>query len=158
LEGRVEAAVVYANNEPILLAQEGMAVNVIAVADYADIASNGLITSEKVINEQPQRVQGFVRAFLRGLSDTLADPDAAFEISTQYVEGLADNADFGKAVLNATLPYWQASRLGYSETATWERSQQVMRDAGLLEEMIPADRLFTNAFIPDEGNTGSSRP
>jgi hypothetical protein len=81
------------------------------------------------------------------LSDTLADPDAAFEISTQYVEGLADNAEFGRAVLDASLAYWQADRLGYSEAATWEKSQQVMRKAGLLEEIIPIEDLFTNAFL-----------
>ncbi len=146
-EGRVEAAVVYANNEPVLLDQEGIATNVIAVADYADIVSNGLVTSEQVIAERPELVRGFVRAFLRGLSDTLNDPGAAFEISTRYVEGLAENADFGKAVLNATLPYWQADELGVSEAATWEQSQQVMRDAGLLEEGVPVNELFTNEFV-----------
>jgi len=149
-ERRVEAAVVYANNEPVLLAQEGMAINLIAVADYADIVANGLIAGEKVIAERPQLVHSFVDAFLRGLSDTLADPEAAFDISTRYVEGLAENVDFGKAVLDATLLYWQADQLGYSEAATWERSQQVMYDAGLLEEMTPVDAMFTNDFLSDE--------
>lgn len=147
-EKRVEAAVVYANNEPVLLAQEGVSVEVIAVADYADIVSNGLVASEKVIQERPELVRGFVRAFLRGLSDTLADPDAAFEISTRYVEGLTDNAELGKAVLQASLAYWQADRLGYSDATTWETSQQVMRAAGLLDKTMPVDELFTNAFLP----------
>jgi NitT/TauT family transport system substrate-binding protein len=146
-EGRVEAAVVYANNEPVLLAQEGLATNVIAVADYADIVANGLISSDKMISEQPELVSGFVRAFMRGLSDTLADPDAAFDISTQYVEGLAEKAEFGKAVLHATLPYWKAEQLGYSEAATWEKSQQVMVDAGLLDETSQVNTLFTNEFL-----------
>jgi NitT/TauT family transport system substrate-binding protein len=149
-EGRVEAAVVYANNEPVVLAQEGLAVNVILVADYADIVSNGLVASEKVIAERPELVRRFVRAFLRGVADTLADPDAAFEISTHYVEGLAESAELGRAVLEATLPYWQTDRLGYSEASTWEQSQQVMRDAGLLDETVPVDTLFTNEFLPDE--------
>jgi NitT/TauT family transport system substrate-binding protein len=146
-EGRVDAAIVYSNNEPVLLAQQGLQVNLIEVADYADIVSNGLIASEKVIQERPELVRAFVRAFLKGLSDTLADPDAAFEISTQYVEGLADNAQFGRAVLDASLAYWRADRLGYSEAATWEQSQQVMRKAGLLEETMPTQDLFTNDFL-----------
>ncbi len=126
---------------------EGMAVNVIHVADYADIVANGLIAGEKVMAERPELVRGFVRAFLRGLADTLADPDAAFEISTRYVEGLSANADLGKAVLEATLPYWQTEQPGFSEAATWEHSQQVMRDAGLLDETLPVDALFTNEFL-----------
>ena len=131
----------------MLLAQEGMSVNVINVADYVDIVSNGLVTSDQVIAERPELVRSFVRAFLRGLSDTLTDPDAAFEISTKYVEGLSDNADFGEAVLQASLRFWQADELGYSEAATWERSQQVMRDAGLLDATVPVETLFTNEFL-----------
>jgi NitT/TauT family transport system substrate-binding protein len=124
-----------------------VATNVIAVADYADIVSNGLVTSESVIAERPDFARSFVRAFLRGLSDTLADPTAAFEISTRHVEGLAENAGFGMAVLNATIPYWQSEQLGLSDTVTWEQSQQVMRDAGLLEDTLPVDTLFTNEFL-----------
>jgi NitT/TauT family transport system substrate-binding protein len=150
VEGRVEAAVVYANNEPVLLTEEGHAVNLIEVADYIDIASNGLITSDRVIAERPELARRFVHALLRGVSDTLADPEAAFEISTGYVEGLAENANFGKAVLYATLPYWQADRLGYSDATTWEQSQQVMRDAGLLDKPSAVDSLFSNEFLPDE--------
>jgi NitT/TauT family transport system substrate-binding protein len=146
-EGRVEAAVVYANNAPALLTQEGIAVNVIAVSDYADIVANGLLTSERTIAERPELVRSFVHAFLRGLQDTLSDPEAAFEICTHYVEGLESNAALGKAVLQATLPYWQTERPGYSEATTWEQSQQIMRDAGLLDETVAVDTLFSNEFL-----------
>jgi NitT/TauT family transport system substrate-binding protein len=146
-EGRVEAAVVYANNEPVLMTSEGLETNVIAVADFADIVSNGLVTSENVISERPELVRSFVRAFLRGLADTLADPDAAFEISMRHVEGLKENADFGRAVLEASLAYWQSDQLGVSHAITWEQSQKVMREAGLLEETVPVEELFTNEFL-----------
>jgi len=148
-EGRVEAAVVYANNEPVLLDKSGLATNVIDVADYADIVANGIVTSESVIDRRPELVRRFLRAFLRGLADTLADPGAAFSISTRFVEGLAENAELGKAVLDATLPFWKAEKLGYSDVATWIESQQVMRDAGLIETMSEAEDLFTNEFLAE---------
>jgi NitT/TauT family transport system substrate-binding protein len=147
IEGRVEAAVVYANNAPVLLELEGKSVHVIAVSDYVDIVANGLIAGEQIVRERPELVRGFVRAFLRGLNDTLADPDAAFEICVPYVEGLESNRELGQAVLQATLPYWRAEPLGYSEAATWEQSQQVMLDAGLLDTALPVDTLFTNEFL-----------
>jgi NitT/TauT family transport system substrate-binding protein len=146
-EGQVDAAVVYANNEPILMANAHIPTNVIAVADFVDIVSNGIVTSEKVISEREELVRKFVRAFLRGLSDTLADPEATFEISTEYVEGLTENADLGKAVLYASLPYWQADALGRSEATTWDQSQKAMQDAGLLKETVPVESLFTNEFL-----------
>jgi NitT/TauT family transport system substrate-binding protein len=80
-------------------------VNVLPVSDYMDMAANGIITNEETIAENPELVQGFVRAVLRGLEDTLADPDAAYEISKRYVERL-DNGR--KPVLTASLDLWQA--------------------------------------------------
>ncbi len=148
VEGRVDAAVVYVNNEPVLLQQEGYDLQVIPVADYADLPANGLITNEQTIAQEPDLVRAFVRAFLRGLQDTLDDPEAAFQISTRYVEGLADNADVQRAVLQATLDYWRAERLGYSERETWENGIQVMQAAGLLDVELNVDDLFNNDFLP----------
>jgi NitT/TauT family transport system substrate-binding protein len=150
-EGRVEAAVVYANNEPIILELSGLPTNVIDVADYADIVANGIVTSDMVADEQPELVRRFLRAFLRGLADTLTDPAAAFDISTRFVEGLAENAELGRAVLDATLPFWRAEKLGYSDADTWIVSQQVMRDAGLMDTVSPVDELFTNKFLSEPG-------
>ena len=56
-----------------LLAQRGEAINVIAVADYANLVANGVLTNEQTVAEEPELVEGFVRAFLRGLQDTLHD-------------------------------------------------------------------------------------
>ncbi len=147
VEEQVDAAVVYANNEPVLLAQQGLETNLIEVADYRDIVSNGLIASEKTIAERPELVRGFVRALTRGVQDTLDDPEAAFEVCQGYVEGLADNAELGRAVLKASLAYWRADQIGYSEATTWRAAQQAMRSAGLLQEAVEVDELFSNDFL-----------
>jgi len=63
------------------------------------------------------------------------------------VEGLVDNAEFGRAVLQASLVYWQADRLGYSDANTWQTAQEAMKSAGLLQETVEVDELFTNDFL-----------
>ena len=80
LTGQSEAVVVYINNEPVQLRQRGETIDIIAVADYIDLVANGILTNEQTIAENPELVQGFINAFRRGLEDTLADPDAAYEI------------------------------------------------------------------------------
>ena len=40
---------------------------------------NAIIVSESFANENPEAVQGFLRAFNRALGDTLDDPEAAIE-------------------------------------------------------------------------------
>jgi NitT/TauT family transport system substrate-binding protein len=146
--GRVEAAVVYANNEPVQLAQRGYDTVLIPVADYAPLVSNGLITNEETLQENPELVRALARAFLKGLADTLDDPDTAFEICKTYVEGLEENEAVQRAVLEATLTYWQGEPLGVSDLATWQRTANVMLEAGILSEAVDAEAAFSNDYLP----------
>ena len=88
IAGQDQAIVVYANNEPIQLRAQGINLEEIRVADYVELASNGLITNEKTIAENPALVQGMVKAITQGVRDTIANPGEAFEISKDYIEGL----------------------------------------------------------------------
>jgi NitT/TauT family transport system substrate-binding protein len=146
--GRVEAAVVYANNEPVQLDQRGYDTILIPVADYAPLVSNGLITNEETLQENPELVRAIARAFLKGLADTLDDPDAAFDICKTYVEGLEENETVQRAVLEATLTYWQGEPLGVSDLATWQRTADVMLEAGILSEAVDAEAAFSNDYLP----------
>jgi len=147
-EGRVDAAVVYANNEPVQLEQAGYEVTLILVADHTPLVSNGLITNEETLRERPELVRRFTRAFLRGLADTLADPDAAFEISRKYVEGLDENEPMQRAVLEATLAYWRGEPLGWSDPTAWQNTMEVMQEAGLLSNPVEVEGAFTNDYLP----------
>jgi len=80
-QGLEDAVVVYANNEPIQLAKLGIDVNLFRVADYVHLASNGLITSEREIAENPELVRRMVAAFLGGLQATIDDPDMAYRVA-----------------------------------------------------------------------------
>ena len=145
LSDQAEAVVGYANNEPVQLASRELAVNVIQVSDYIDMVANGIITNETVIAENPELVERFVEALLHGLADTLADPDAAFEISKNFVEELEDGR---KPVLEASLPMWQADTLGLSDTTSWQNTQNVLLQAGLLDAPLPdIEQAFTNEFV-----------
>lgn len=149
LAGREDAVVIYANNEPIQLAAQGMPVTVMRVADYVPLASNGLVTNETTIAQRPDLVEAMVRASLRGLADTLADPDAAFEICKKYVEGLGQaNQAVQRQVLQASLDFWQADRLGYSDPTAWDNMQTVLLNMKLLERPIDISQAYSNQFVP----------
>ena len=146
--GRVDAAVVYANNEPIQLNQRGYETSLIPVADYAPLVSNGIIANEEVLRDQPELVRAFARAFLRGLEDTIGDPDAAFEICRKYVDGLEENEDVQRAVLEVSIDYWTGDPLGRSNPQAWKNTVEVMRKADLLEGEVDPEQSFTNTFLP----------
>ena len=147
--GQQDIVVGYTANEPIQLRARGIAVTELRVADYAQLAANGLLASEKVIAENPELVRAFVGAFLKGLKDTLDNPDEAFTLSGKYIPNFSDlDAAVQKQVLTTSIEQWQATRLGYSDPQAWENMQTVLLDMGLLTEKLDLNKAFTNEFIP----------
>ena len=147
--GQQDIVVGYAANEPIQLRAQGIPVTEIRVADYVQLASNGLLASEKVIAENPELVRAFVGAFLKGLEATIANPEEAFTISESYIPNFADlDADVQKQVLEISIEQWKAERLGYSDPQAWENMQNVLLDMGLIPEKMDLNKAFTNEFIP----------
>lgn len=147
LSDQSEAVVVYANNEPVQLQAQGIDVNIIYVADFIDMVANGIITNEMAIAEDPEMVQRFVTATMRGLQDALANPAEAYEISKKFVEGLGDER---MNVLEATLPMWQADPLGMSDPAAWENTERVLLEMGFLDApLADLEAAFTNQFVEE---------
>ena len=148
-QGLDEAVVVYANNEPVQLEELGFPVNVIKVADHVHLASNGLITNEKTLQERPELVRSLVAALVRGIEATVEDPDSAFEVSMIYVEGLAEgNTTVQREILERSLPFWHNETIGRSDNEAWENMQSVLLEMGLLSNQIDLSEAFTNAYLP----------
>jgi len=147
--GREQAVSVYTANEPVQLRAQGYDLTELRVADYVQLASNGLITNETTAAGNPDLVRGMVAALLQGLSDSIADPEAAYQISLGYVESLAQaDTAVQKQVLATSIDLWKADRLGESNPAAWENMQTVLLDVGLLTKSLDLSKAFTNEFIP----------
>jgi len=147
-EKRVDAAICYAMNEPVQMINAGYEINVFGLDRYTRLISNGLITNDETIDKNPELVRGVVRAFLRGLKDTLDDPDAAFAITRGVIPEMDDTAAvLQRAVLEACLAYWQSDSLGASDPAAWEESVTLLRGLGLIANDVDAKTLYTNEFV-----------
>jgi NitT/TauT family transport system substrate-binding protein len=147
-EGQVDAALGYIANDPVQLRMANKEVDVIQVSDYIDLVSNGIITNDKTVRENPELVRKMVRATLRGLKDTLDNPDEAFNVCRTYVPDIKeDTVGKNRAVLEASILLWRAERLGVSDRAAWETSARFMRQMGLIDKDVSVDELFTNRFV-----------
>ncbi len=146
--GRNPVVCGYTANEPVQLRARGYDVTELRVADYVQLAANGFITNEQTLTENPDLVRRMVKAFLRGLSDTIADPAAAYQVSMGYVEGLAADDAVQMQVLETSIDLWKADELGHSDAAAWENMQTVLLDMGLLTEPLDLSKAFTNEFLP----------
>jgi NitT/TauT family transport system substrate-binding protein len=148
VSGRDEAVVIYANNEPIQLEAQGYTVDVLRVADYVSLASNGLLSNEKTMAENPDLIRKMVQATLKGVAFSLNSPKETFEICKKYVEGLdSTNQNVQEKIFMATLEFWKTDQPGYSKPEAWENMQKVLLDMGMLTQPLDLTKAYSNSFI-----------
>jgi NitT/TauT family transport system substrate-binding protein len=146
---RVDAVVVYVANEPVVLESQGYPTDLIRVDDYLTLVSNGLVTNEKTLAEEPELVKSMIRALLHGISDVIADPDEAYQISTKYVETLAQaDETVQKQVLARSIELWQGASLGKSDPVAWNNMLAILVKMGMVPGDMDVTRAFTNDFLP----------
>jgi NitT/TauT family transport system substrate-binding protein len=147
---QVDASVIYIANEPAQIETRCFKVNVIQVADFANLVSNGLVTNEKTLTERPELVRAMIRAFDRGLALTIKDPELAYKISSdpKYVENLAPDDKVQMQVLLKSIELWKADRLGESDPETWKLTLEILKKMKLIETDLDAESAFTNDLLP----------
>lgn len=149
---QVDAATVYIANEPLTIEENCFDVRVFEVSDYAHLVSNGLVTNEQTIRENPELVRRMIRAILRGIADTIDNPEAAFDLSLRHVPDLPEaEYDTQYQVLLNSIELWRSDELGMTSMEAWETSQQVLIDSDLLEG--PLDDIaaaFSNDYLPNQ--------
>jgi NitT/TauT family transport system substrate-binding protein len=150
-QDRVQAAVGYSNNEPLLLQNSGVEVDVLPVSATIDLVSNGIVASEALIADDPDLVRRFVRATARGLQDTIDDPQTAFTIALTFIPELtADRQPQELEKLKQTIELWRGgpNGLGYSDPAAWQTTYEFLRNSGILESEVAIEQAFTNDLRP----------
>jgi NitT/TauT family transport system substrate-binding protein len=144
-----QAVSVYVANEPVQLRAQGYDVTEIRVADHVQLASNGLITNEKTIAENPDLVSKMVKALLQGLADTIANPDEAYDLSKAHIPNLTDADEaVQKEVLARSIELWKAQRLGFSDAQAWQNMQDTLLKMSLMEKPLEIEKAFTNDYLP----------
>ncbi|MEK6754185.1 MAG: ABC transporter substrate-binding protein [Chloroflexota bacterium] len=147
--GQKNIVVGYAANEPIVLAAQGFEVTELRVADYVQLTANGIVSSEMTIADEPELVKSMARALARGMADTLANPNEAYEISLKFVENLKDqDKDVQMKVLTTSIEFWKAERIGFSDPQAWENMNDLLVKMELIPEPIDLSKAFTNEFVP----------
>jgi NitT/TauT family transport system substrate-binding protein len=147
--GQKDIVVGYTGNEPLILKSMGQDVNELRVADYVQLTANGIISNEITIAQEPELIRSMMRAFARGIEDTIANPQEAYTISTKYVENLADqDKDLQMQILNTSIEFWTADKIGYSDPQAWKNMNDLLVKMELIAAPVDLSKAFSNEFIP----------
>lgn len=148
IKGDVDVATGYITNEPNLAKEAGYDVNTILMADYGvDMYADVLFTTEKMINEKPDLVEGFLRATIKGWQYALENESEAVDITLSYAKDSNKVHELSMLHSSAPLIHTGTSALGSMDLSGWEIAQKTLIDEKLLEKPIDIKEAFTMQFL-----------
>lgn len=120
--------------------------------------SNSIITSLDMIENEPEVIEGFVRALCKGIYFTKYNPEAAAAVSCSqwpnidvtwkaavYVQEGRAYQMFGKPGSDTEAE--RLENLGLSTDAGWQLNVDTMIESGVISTEIPLDQIYTNEFV-----------
>lgn len=150
LSDKVQIISGYANNEPIQLAAQGTAVNVLRVSDFYPMASDQLIVNESLITAEKDVVTKFTRALQKGMQAVSDDPAAAYTTSLKYIpEAKAADQAVTTDILKATVAMWQGNTntFGLIQPAQWAKTHELLRSVLLLKQDVDVTTAYDVSFV-----------
>jgi NitT/TauT family transport system substrate-binding protein len=141
--GTVDAMDAFVTNQPVVLAQQGIVVNKILLADYAvEGYPNVIFVTEDTLKNRPDIVEQFLKATLRGYQGAVDDVELAARISVDYNSELIYENELESMRISVRLIVSTNNHIGTMSENVWRINYELLRDSGLL----PADFDMTSAY------------
>lgn len=157
LLGRVDTVPGYLDAEvPELEAKAGGpgSLSILQGSDYGFRAyGSGVFTSEKMIRDNPDLVQRFVRAYLAAFADAVADPSAAVDAIVAANPEYKAKRDVLLAQLQADIhdTFFSAATktdgIGSFTAEQWDQTTQTLASQGELKDTSTAKGGFDQKFV-----------
>jgi NitT/TauT family transport system substrate-binding protein len=158
VEGTIDAGECWLGNSLAIFqkraADAGLTIGWIEYGDFNfDLYGNGIVTSEKTIAEQPERVRAFVGATYRGYAWARENPQAAADIMVKAFPVL-DPAITLQQVQEISELISGPGELGFMDEAKVNNTIEFLSSAYGLDETLSADEIYTNEFLAPAATNG----
>ncbi len=155
--GQVDAITGIAFSSFINLDDKGVPLDDIVVmlmADYGvDLYGNAIIVNTRFADAHPQAVRGFLRAFLKGLKQTVASPAAAVSVVLKQNDALKKDLELKRLQMvihdDIVTPEVRANGYGGIDRGRFARAIDQLALAYKFTAAKPKlDDIFDDAFLP----------
>jgi NitT/TauT family transport system substrate-binding protein len=128
----------------------GYEVNIIYPDNYGiHFYGDVLITTDRLITENPNLVQRFTRATLKGWTYAVENPEAIGPIVKKYK--LDADEDLESAKMTASLPLVNTGEdfIGWMKPDVWEHMADTLREQGVLRKPVDITQVYTPQFLQE---------
>jgi NitT/TauT family transport system substrate-binding protein len=146
--GQVDIFPGYLINEVLTARERGYQVNLILPDDYGiHLYGDTLFTTERLIQENPDRVLRFLRATLRGWRWAVENPQEAGPLALKYDPKL--DAAHQVAMMEAQIPlvHTGEDQIGWMRAEVWQETHDILLKQGLLAGPVDVDKVYTMEFL-----------
>lgn len=148
---QVDVLAAFKSNEPNIIRGLGFDVTLFDAADYG-VPTLGLtyITRQDLINDDPDTVERFLRATMKGLEFASSNTEETLDIVLKYAENedrehmrFMLGAEFADAVSSLT----ETNGLGWMTSEQWQAFQDSLLKYGALSAQQDVESAFTDRFL-----------
>ena len=154
-EGQVDVYPVFKSNEPNIIRSWGYELNMWDAADYG-VPTLGLtyVTTEEMIEQNPELLQKFMNAVMRGIEFARENPEEAVDIVMIYAGEEADPAHMrymlDTELADAQSPITDEFGLGWQTTEQWQALQEMLAQYEAIAQPVDVTAAFTTRFLKDQ--------
>jgi NitT/TauT family transport system substrate-binding protein len=138
----------YATNGPVILRLAGEDFVLIWPGDYGvSWYGDVLFTTDQMMAEQPEVVERFVQATLRGWQQAVEQPDLAVKATLAYDDQLDET--FQSEAMLAAVPLIDTggAPIGWMDAPVWQGIHDTLLEQGLISSPVDLDSVYTNEFM-----------
>lgn len=144
--GKIDVLPGYVTNQPITLASKGIDVNVITAASQGfDVYGNVYFVKENRLAENPESVEKFIQATLKGWKYAFNHPEEAVAAVSKRSDNFSEE-DL-RRIYNAVMPFvkgddnsTQTLRMNREK---WTNTYELLKASGLSKQPEPVEDAFT---------------
>jgi ABC-type nitrate/sulfonate/bicarbonate transport system substrate-binding protein len=151
LEGRVDVYPVFLSNEPDTIRRQGKEVTVFQASDYG-VPTLGLtyISNEDFIRSDPDAVERFLKAALKGIQYAIDNPAEAVDIVLKYAP--QEDAEHQRFMLDTEIEgaYSRVvteNGLGWQTEKQWQDLADTLLEFQAIAKAVDVNEAFTNEFV-----------
>jgi ABC-type nitrate/sulfonate/bicarbonate transport system substrate-binding protein len=132
---------------------EGADVNFLRFIDYTDCIPDWytpmLVTSEAMIEDNPEAVRAFTEATARGYEFAMENPDEAADALLEAAPELDEQLVRSSAEYLSTRFVDEGRQWGLQDEEIWTEFVDFLVEAGLIDDTIDVPSAYTNEFLPE---------
>ncbi len=155
-QGEVDAVFGFAMSSYINLKSRGVPADdivILPMSDYGvDLYGNTIIVSEKFAKEKPDAVKGLLRAIMKGVQDTVKDPESAVDSVVKRNDVAKKDVELErlKMVLqqNMLTPFVKENGFGGIDKARFAKALDQIGLTFTYKEKPTVESVFTEEFLP----------